>query len=279
MIKYLDIKDPTSTHIKWLGTVPALSKPRKFEFTPGLNILWGKNGSGKSTLIQAMATMLHCFQGGSTTVTRTSIDDSLGSAFDKRKGKLTDSIELCHDGQCARMFDPSKAVGLIGGSFDDDFFHMGVQNAMFKGSSGQTNMMRFDGIIRDIMDDKVPDIVSKISEGNANDLWAERIKEAKKLLEGSCEKGPPTVFLDEPDRSLDLQNQVLVWRFIRAVSHKVQFIVAAHSLFALKIPEANYIELDTGYLEISRHCGKILDGFDKEPMPVLNAKAVTKKKK
>lgn len=52
MIRSLEILDSKNTFLKWLGNVEALSTPRKFEFKPGLNVIWGRNGAGKSTIIR-----------------------------------------------------------------------------------------------------------------------------------------------------------------------------------------------------------------------------------
>lgn len=253
MIRSFEIHDPTNTSVDWMAKVPALSKPRKFEFKPGLNILWGKNGSGKSTLIKALARLLHCEQGSVPTLSQNSIRemfDRRRSLTDPDMAAFTKAMTLDHDGQGVRYFDPSVAVGLIGGGagFDDDFFGMGVANVMFKGSAGETTMFRFDKLVAEIIKGDVPDVDRKISASRVNDLWAARVNTAESFLKGSGDLGPPTVLLDEPERSYDIPHQYGIWRFIRALSSKIQFIVASHSFFALRLPEAHYIEMEKGYL-------------------------------
>jgi hypothetical protein len=82
--------------------------------------------------------------------------------------------------------------------------------------------------------------------------------------------------LDEPERSYDLNAQVGVWRLLRAYSDQVQFIVASHSLFALKIPDAHYIELSPRYLEGSEAVLEILQKWPQEkPRKVPEAAAKT----
>lgn len=264
MIYKLVIKDPTNTPVKWLSKVEALAKPRTFEFKPGLNVLWGRNGAGKTTLTKVLARLFHCEQGNHPTVTQESLGELVGDRFagiDVRKG-----VAVEHDGQGVRHFDPGHAVGLMGGgaAFDWDFGMEGVQNQMFKGSAGQTTMFRFDRILNEVIAGEVPEVQWKINRATVNDLWRERIDLAKAFLKKSGKKGQPTILLDEPERSYDLNAQVGVWRVLRAYSEDVQFIVASHSLFALKIPGANYIELSPRYLAGSEVVLDILAKWSEE---------------
>lgn len=240
MIYKLDIKDPAKTPIKWLPKVTALAQPRTFEFTPGLNVLWGANGVGKSTVIKLLARVFHCEQSGQPVMTSTSI------------GELADQdlsgAEVQHDGQGVRCFDPGNAVGLIAGSFDYDFTVAGLHNTMFKGSAGQTTLFRFDQLIDEIAAGAVPTLERRIKRTSVNDVWQARLDAADRFLAATGAMGPQTVLLDEPDRSLDLAAQHAIWRFLRVYAGDVQFIVASHAVFALNLPEANYIELVPGTL-------------------------------
>jgi hypothetical protein len=269
MIHALDIRDPKQTPIEWLPKVEALAKPRRFDFKPGLNILWGRNGSGKTTVIRLMTMLLHCGQGGKPVVTQTSLDELCGGRMHRLHGKdidLKSAITFEHDGQGVRHFDPSHAVGLLGGgaAFDDEFFSAGVMNTMFKGSAGQTTGFRFDELLNSIMRNKVPKVEWTVHKDRVNDLWQARLELAEHFLKGTSDKGPPTVLLDEPERSYDLNTQVGCWRMLRAYAPTTQFIVASHSLFALKIPEANYIEMSPGYLSGSIQALNVLQGWSAE---------------
>lgn len=276
MIRSFTIHDPQGTHIKWFGEVDTLKQPRTFEFKPGLNILWGKNGSGKTTVIKAMARLLHCEQSGDPVVTKHSVGE-LGARFqfgDTPVTSLKAAMTLDHDGQGCRYFDPSNTVGLqFGGtSFDYDFMDMGMRNTMFKGSAGQTTSMRFDKLIGQVLKRQHPELEWKISRDSVNSVWGEKIDVATHFLQGSGDKGPPTIFLDEPTRSLDIPYQMRLWKFIRCYQSLVQFIIASHSLFALMLPEANYIDMaDDGYLEQSLMCRLALKDWPQmecKPVPV-----------
>jgi predicted ATPase len=275
MIYQLDILDPTQTPFAWLPKVEALAKPRTFEFKPGLNILWGRNGSGKTTLTKLLARMFHCEQGNHPTISQESLAALVGDRFDPIDVEKGVAIE--HDGQGVRHFDPGHAVGLTAGgaAFDWDFGTEGIYNQLFKGSAGQTNMFRFDRILNEIVAGEVPEVEWKVQRDRVSDVWQRRIDLAKRLLKRNAAKGPPTILLDEPERSYDLNAQVGIWRLLRAYSDEVQFIVASHSLFALKIPEAHYVELSPRYLLDSSSVLEILGKWPAErpkKVPATEAK-------
>lgn len=248
MIYEFDVKDPKKTTVPWFAKVEALSKPRTFEFKPGLNIVWGRNGAGKTTLTKAIARLFHCEQGNRPVVTEESLRELVSAS--NMIDTPTLAVEAKHDGQGVRYFDPGAAVGLIGGNagFDWDFGTEGIDNMMFKGSSGQTTMRRFDRILNEIVAGEVPEVEWKVSRKHVNSFWEARCDFAAGFLKKNAKKGQPTILLDEPERSYDLNAQIGVWRLLRAYSSDVQFIVASHSFFALKIPGANYIDLSPGYL-------------------------------
>ena len=265
MIYKLDILDPAKTPVAWLSRVEALAKPRSFEFKPGLNILWGRNGSGKTSLTKVLARLFHCEQGNQPIVTRDSLNELVGGSH-MVDVDLKAGLKIRHDGQGVRHFDPSHAVGLMGGmaAFDWDFGTEGITNAMFKGSAGQTTMFRFDRLINEIVAGVVPEVEWKFQRVERDSPWSPRIKLAASFLKGNASKGQPTILLDEPERSYDLNAQVGVWRLLRAYADEVQFIVASHSLFALKIPDANYIELSPRYLDLSATVLEILQKWPEE---------------
>lgn len=268
MIYKLDIKDPTKTPISWLPKVAALAQPRTFEFKPGLNILWGANGVGKSTIITLLARVFHCAQGGQPTVTQTSV-----SVLELDDGAPT-GIEITHDGQGVQHFDAGRVVGVMGGSFDDDFMFAGLLNATFRGSAGETTLMRFTEIFDHIITGTPAALTRRIHAEDVNSLWRARLKVVDQLLAANAPMGPPTTLLDEPDRSCDLAAQHRLWRFLRTAASDAQFIVASHAVFALTIPEANYIELVPGTLAPARQALAELGAWPAEPRMRLSPAAV-----
>lgn len=276
MIRAVDIRDPQKTPVSWLKK--AYPEPRRFEFTPGLNILWGENGSGKSSLIELLARSMHCMQSGSTVVTR----DSARDVRDRMAG-----VDIDHDGQAVRYFEPSHAVGLVcnGAGFDDEFFAEGLVNATLRISAGQTTIVRLDKLIGQLLERTTPAVEIRAADLLRFDGTNES-DDIQSFLKGSGQKGPPTVLLDEPERSMDLPKQAMLWRFIRSLASEVQFIVAAHSLFALNLPEANYIELGApkngkSYMQSCVRCLDLLSTWpaEKPPPPARQGKKTPKAKK
>jgi len=260
MIYSLKIVDPTATPIPWLPKVEALKAPREFTFTPGLNIIWGRNGTGKSSLLTLLARIFHCAQSGFPVITTSSLEDLFATVKWDDNGRLERSVSIRHDGQGVRHFDPGHTVGLLafGGAFDDDFSNEGFAAVKTRGSAGQMTAFKSDKLLKTIKNGETPAVKCGHSAQRVNDVWETRKEVAQHLLAGNADKGPPTILLDEPDRSFDLPMQLAVWKFLRIYADETQFIVASHCPFALNLPEANYIDIDPGYLELAQKTLAIL---------------------
>jgi energy-coupling factor transporter ATP-binding protein EcfA2 len=262
VIDRLVIVDPNNTVIPWWANIKAFQGKTEFTFKPGINVLWGRNGSGKSSLVKMLARLTHCEQGGVSKVTSESLREFRPIGGGPRTGQ-----QLVSDGKGVWHCDPSVAVGLIGGAFDYDFMDMGVRNTMFKGSHGETTLMRVFEILKGMKERKVPTIEYKSGKptkpGVKADRWQKEnyenwLEATKYLREDSKESGPPTVLLDEPDRSMDIPTQLRFWDTLTAHAKNYQMIVATHSMFALDVPGANYIEVDFGYLNECRRARSIM---------------------
>ena len=259
MIQSIDIKDPSKCCLPWWSTVPWLKKRTTLPFTPGVNILFGPNGSGKSTVLRLIARMLHCEQGGVQKVTWSSKNNLLGQGSHSHQ----DGVLPIHDGSPIIYFDPSQTAGLIGGGFDDDFFREGLQNTMFKGSAGQTTLMRAGTWMHASMENKWPQ-VPEWKNVEEDHKWMQDI------LKASIPADRPTLLLDEPSKSLDIKSEVIFWinTVYLAKRQKVQIIAATHSPFALGLPGVNYIETEIRYLKRTQNIiagrGKLLEVVEKE---------------
>lgn len=131
----------------WSAKLDYFKKHPVTEFKSGLNIAFGANGSGKSTLLQLLGTALAAVQGGTSTVTSSWLQDVCG--FDAKEILLP--CDIVHDGQPVMYFDSRAKEGLIGGSFDDDFFSLGLANTLTRGSSGQLVLQRIDRMLQVLM--------------------------------------------------------------------------------------------------------------------------------
>lgn len=241
MIRSINITNPDNAVVPWWKNASGLKGLTRMDFKPGLNAIYGPNGSGKSTLLMTIAKMLCCHQGGRQVVTGESLRE-IGHKAPFKDGVLPD-----HDGSPIIYFDPGAAVGLFGGmaAFDDDFFMEGVQNAVMKGSSGQTTAFRMQPVLGAILEGKWSSVEWKVAK-DRHDWLA-------KLLEGTGHKECPTLLLDEPSRSLDLRSELGLWRVInKAVKDGVQVIVATHAVFPLNRPGVNFIETAPGYVKQTR---------------------------
>jgi len=249
MIHKLLVKNPKQTPCKWWPKVDGLKGRRTFRFTPGLNILWGRNGTGKSTLLTALARYFHCEQGGRSVVTHQS---SLEMHKDLFSDKLLTGMDVEHDGQCVFYINPGKAVGLVSGAFDDDFFMEGITNTMAHISSGQTTLMRTNMVMKNL-EKGVPKIEYKYN------VRKEAREAIEAMLAPSGEKGPVTILCDEPDRSVDLDFARQLWDILPRAAEGRQLIVATHHVFALKAPGANFIDL--GPKDYRAKCEELVGGL------------------
>jgi len=246
MIHKLLISDPERTPIEWWPKVDAFRGKSSFAFGPGLNVLWGPNGSGKSTLLRLLARLTHCEQGGVPKVTKTSLSEFRGRRSSDGHDLLLDGVALEADGQPVHFFDPTRAVGLLGGGFDDDFFAEGMQYSLHgrKTSSGQQVTQAFARILHSAT------TLSSVPWQAHKPATADRDFATKWIVpEGS--PGLRTVLLDEPDRSLSMTDQLELWKTL-AQQNRFQLIVATHSVFALHLLGATYHDVQEGSLRSSR---------------------------
>ena len=262
MITELTIEDPKATPCKWWPEVEAYKGKTKFEFNPkGLTILWGPNGSGKSTLLKVLARLTHCEQGGTPLVTQTSVRE-VTDALDRDNPRL--GVTLKTDGKPVHYLDPGAEVGLIGGQFDWDFGMEGMQTMFQKRtSSGQQVTARMNRILEGAATRK--EVEWKIQRKSVNDLWQGWLDVATQFLDKNIdEDGPPTMLLDEPTRSIEIPRQAETW-LILAQQQKFQIIAATHSIFAMNLPGATYIDVVPGYLEKCRRTLKVFKEFETQP--------------
>jgi len=260
MIKELRITDKDNTYVKWWTSVPKLKNRKVFRFKPGLNILWSPNGTGKTTILKQLGKYLHCDQGGRSVVTESSLREaSFAGKRVKVEGHnfkhstVPTGVKVAFDGLSVVSFDPHRQVGIMGGSFDYDFLTEGVKDIYSKGSQGQMALFR----LNQLLESSTREIEWRIKKSHCNSTWREWLCAVEAQLKPSCEEGPPTILMDEPDGTLDWHNKKLLWDWIWDKGDSIQIIMATHSIFALKSPKGtNWIELAKGYKEQSMQAVK-----------------------
>ncbi len=245
MIKSLIVKDQSACCVDWLDMVPWLLEKKEIIFSPGLNVLVGPNGSGKSTILSIMARTLCCEQGETQAVTHHSLH-KLRTMFEE---KILLGVVPVHDGSPTVYLNPENKPGLIGGSFDDDFFDLGLRNALGRGSAGQLTIHQSNRLFMMAVDNKLPKAVWMYGSPEKYVWLAEH-------LAGTLPADRPTMLLDEPTKAVDLLTQILYWKAMVKLSGRVQIIVASHSILCMGIPGATYIETRDGYMDEVRRAMK-----------------------
>lgn len=290
MIESITYTPVAESLVPWATDLPYFQRTPTTQFKPGLNILFGANGSGKSTLLHLLALSLAAAQGGTSVVTTTWMSDIFGWS-----AGIKLPCDVVHDGQPIMSFDARATEGLIGGGFDDDFFQLGFENTMARGSSGERILQRADRMLAVLVHAKqdgepvepkkstasartrkagakskkvtesrpIPvfpkEVEWRVSRDRVNSVWADRVPAIEKLLAARCPQGPQTMLFDEPESGCSLQWQAGLWRnlFAQVDPEKYQLIIATHSPFALGLPNANYIELSPGYVDSATEVVKV----------------------
>lgn len=245
MISEIQITDAKRCAVPWWADVPALKTLENIKFKPGLNILWGRNGVGKSTIIQTISRLFCCGQSGRPFVSQNAIHTLYDDTGVPRDGN-PDGVLPIHDGQAPLVFNPDKRVGLAygGSAFDYDFIGENVQSMQRVSSGQQTVRAMVQQIAPYIMrDEPWPEIQWKIDRTHLNSVWEPRADFLLDFFAPKIEVGPRTLLMDEPEKSLDLDANAKIWDLIQVWSKSHQVIVATHSVFALGIEGANYIEV------------------------------------
>lgn len=264
MFSYLDLQGLSqSAQFGYAANVPFLKDLKGLEFSGGLTVIFGPNGSGKSTILRMLAESMLAFQGGVSTLTQSSISDGvdLQKLTMLRKDPSADirhadqlGLRVVHDGRPVIYCDSRKAVGLVGGSFDDDFFERGLKETVSQGrlSHGQMSFSRLRGVLHLLRNpQEFPTEVARlISRRSINDLWAAGLDVLEARIAHSIEPGLPSVLLDEPESNLSWPLQAQLWEALTRpqVRQRFQLIVVTHCPLALGLPDARYIETEPGYI-------------------------------
>lgn len=243
-------------------------KDRIFEFTPGLNVLFGPNGCGKSTLLKVMA--------GHTGIntSKTGASSRQGGWSGPPKSWRTESKKFPTHfkdttvGNCeANMRWDGMPVFLNSASLSDTptmthFMHnvddspdgmtdigeqIGMMNA--KISEGQMRMHKLAKVIARIRDPKKRPPPYTEMKSNDNVTEAAYVDYIMK----QSRDGAHTLLWDEPDRSIALPYQM---RFLTnvlkdLVEEGLQIIMATHSIFPILHQDAdwiNIVDVQEGYV-------------------------------
>lgn len=254
MISHVAVTDGYAT------ALPAI-KGKTFSFGPGLNILFGPNGCGKSTLLNIIAGYTACKGGGWSAVYGPdgfpSLDtDRGGKNFPsdieshKCKARLEWDGTACYFNATAVSDAPITSFGMTDASWEEE-----ISVVMGKPSDGQRRLTTLNKTFKKLTETP-PDLTVPKRKSELEAAFAEWVKTLPRT-------GPNTVLLDEPDRSLSIENQAIVLSGLPNLAKRFQVIVTTHSpLLLLKLygEDTNLIDMEKGYLE---HSKRILDLYTK----------------
>lgn len=277
MIEYIKLKDYEGSCPSFsseifrgkLSETKGLSKllTSGITFNDGLNIVVGEFGSGKSVIQRAITKTLQCQKGGTFKQNNFSLK-RVDSKLKFIRPLIIDSFK--HDDSAVLSYDSRHEVGLIGGSFDDDFFHEGIMNAtQSHRSSGQKSIGNIHTFILSLVD-------KYKSKGNfleARTFDNTKIKESiTKECYDKCEltTTKPTIIIDEFETGLPLHVQDKIMYIIYTefvMTGKAQVILFTHSptIFEyIGLRDVNLIELTENYIEVFKtSLSNITDSFKK----------------
>jgi predicted ATPase len=235
-------------------------------FKPGLNILFGPNACGKSTVLK----MIGAYCSINTARGESGWTRFQNPGFDKVKElphafkKLSPGgceAEIEWDGTPTLLADPGisdqTSFSYFYDSKEDSPDGMtGITDQLqmmhTKASSGQMRLVKIHQYYEAL---KKPPVINQLPKKakSVNSVWRGSWNRLVEYVNTLSQKGPNTLLLDEPDRSLSIHTQMLFWtKAIPNMAKFAQVIVASHSPFAFTSKDANWIEFEDGYLENSQ---------------------------
>lgn len=244
----------------------AFKKKGRFEFTDGANVIYGKNGSGKTTLLKLMGAHSGCPEYGGWST----FPEWVFLPVEKERslpGCLTHLARLGPDVEATVDWDGAATFMHLAAKSDEPFYAFGsphdvlttygdqVSAVVSKASSGQARAMRLAMVLKKVKTER-PDLMKLEARRDRDTAFLEYVEKLPR-------KGPLTVLLDEPERSLDADAQILFWQTILpAMAKELQVIVTSHSPFALFVPGVHVIDMEPGYSdEMRKKVGRLLDDW------------------
>lgn len=241
----------------YAAKLPALMD-RKFSFKPGANIVFGPNGCGKSTLLGILAAYsavpangIESEMGWSRAPSGMSIGLRDSVKYPKALSGLTpgDSEAVVRwDGsptmyQHTALADQRRAyIGETDGILDTS---EELSVLMGHPSSGEQRLYRFKKLMAKLK--SPPDLTQP---ADAKHGLSNMEKPFVQYISKLSRKGPSTILLDEPERSLSPELHEQFWgELVPMFSKKYQMIIATHSNHSfLLLGKANFIDMIEGKL-------------------------------
>lgn len=249
----------------YASNLPCL-RDRLFEFTPGINILYGPNGCGKSSLLQIMGAYcgIDSKSGGWSKVPKPldfiGVDEKVfpRDLCNLAPGKCTAEVKWDGTASFINSSDADSAGKQSGHLFfDTDDSPDGIttvedQLASLWGkmSQGQTRSYKLNKLFHLL---KTPPKLTVNPHAKHNDVWSKTGQAFVDYIKSLNSTGRVSALIDEPEKSLSLDIQMLFWHLgLKFQAIKNQLIIASHSPFSLFVEDANIIDMEQGYATKSK---------------------------
>jgi predicted ATPase len=234
--------------------LPTLSN-NIFTFTDTVNVLFGSNGCGKSTLLKCIKSYCAIEHSGWSKIGNfMSLGASSVNHFPFVYRSYTPSKEcdaLVHwDGVPTLFYDKELNSDDITWFYNNDILKREgftteseqLQRMADKPSSGQTRLEILNKIFNAA---HTPPDFTSVTPNKNNSYEQMEVSYIRSLPQN----GKVTVILDEPEKSLSIPKQILLFETIRQQSKHIQFIIATHSPFILFENDFNIIDMEPGYID------------------------------
>lgn len=237
MIQSFEIKDNLKLPVGYASEV--FENGTKFDFKPGVNIIIGENGCGKSTLLKLMKSYMLCSTSQESEYNGFNLpyclDNFLGGGILKadyviKAFNLRMPDELSND-------DKLKNFASFQRTFNDVRSSTGEQIL-------NSSYCLFERMFDKKADNKFPVGIIKERKPDFFDYM-----KANQVIP---EKPQVTVFMDEPDRNLSLQNVKQIYNILSYKRDDTQLIAVIHNPLLInklaKLDRINIIEMSPAYL-------------------------------
>lgn len=231
----------------YAAKLPSL-KNREFIFEKGLNVLFSPNGAGKTTLLNIIGMYCGTQGGWSKHPEPVFTKGEYPHCLVRRNGCKAD---VTWDGTASFLHKTADSDGTPAAfGMNDCFSYMEeVQAIVCKPSQGQLRIAKLSKVLGLL---KKPPDLKQVPNVKYNSTWMNCFRGFSKYVSTLPNAGIVTLLMDEPDRSLSIENQVGLWKILPQIAEKHQVIVATHSPFAIMRDCGNVLDMEIGYLERTR---------------------------